>query len=271
MTLDRALFVRLVGSVLLLFAGYLLVLFVFQRRILFPSPPVGAGPARPGGAQAVWIESPAGRTEAWFLPPLGGSSAPAPLLFFAHGNGELIDFWPEAFVEVRRLGLAVLLVEYPGYGRSGGSPSRTSIRAAFEAAYDWASSSAGVDARRIVFYGRSLGGAVVAELSSSRRAAALILESSFTSTMALAGRFLSPSFLVRDRFDTLAAVERYRGPLLVLHGAADEVVPVEHGRKLAAAGRVEPLILECGHNDCPGPWTMLPRFLREAGVLGPGA
>ena len=80
----------------------------------------------------------------------------------------------------------------------------------------------------------------------------------------LASRFFLPGFLVRDPFDTLAALARFRGPLLVLHGRDDTIIPPAHGRALAAAvpGAVFHE-LPCGHNDCPRAWTFIARFLQQ--------
>ena len=190
---------------------------------------------------------------------------------FGHGNGELIDYWPDAFDEPRRWGVAVLLVEYPGYGRSAGSPSEATIAATFRGAYDWAIERGGVDPDRIVGYGRSLGGAAVAGLSRERRLAALILESSFTSTRPFARRFGAPGFLVRDPFDNVAAVEAFEGPLLVIHGAHDEIIPTDHGRTLARVGGVVLHELPCGHNDCPRSWPLIKQFLVNARIVTSGA
>ena len=251
----------------LVIAGYWTFLFIIQRSLAFPAPSLAAAPPRPADARLVWLESPAGRTEAWYLPALSPPTRPAPLLLFAHGNAELINDWPAEFTEPRTWGLAVLLVEYPGYGQSGGAPSSRTIQAAFEAAFDWAASQPELDARRILLYGRSLGGGAVAALSTSRPAAALVLESTFTNTTAFAAGLGAPRFLVRDRFDNLRAVSTFRGPRLILHGDHDEVVPTKHGRQLAAAGGVRLHLMPCGHNDCPRPWVVLRSFLQEAGLL----
>lgn len=152
----------------------------------------------------------------------------APLLVFTHGNAELIDNFADQFTIPRAAGYAVLLVEYPGYGRS-------------------------------------LGGGAACILATSRPVAALILESSFTSVRALGRQLLVPGFLIRDPFDNLVALRSYRGPLLVLHGDRDEVIPVEHGRQLAAAVPVaEFAVLTCGHNDCPRSWETIMTFLSKA-------
>lgn len=259
--------IRLLSGAAVFLAAYWLLLFVLQRSVVFPAPPITSGPPRPADARQIWLQTPSGPTEAWLLPPLSAASAPAPLLLFAHGNAELIDHWPTAFTEPRGWGLAILLVEYPGYGRSAGGPSRETIERTFETAFDWASAEPSIDASRIVLYGRSLGGGAVAVLSRTRPAAALVLESCFTTTGALALRFLAPSFLVRDRFDNLSAIRHFAGPKLILHGDHDEVIPTSHGRRLAAAAGVPLELLPCGHNDCPRPWPQLHRFLGQAGML----
>ena len=91
--------------------------------------------------------------------------------------------------------------------------------------------------------------------------------SAFTSARAFARQFGAPAFLVRDPLDTLAAVRRFPGPVLVLHGDHDEVVPFDHGRTLAATSpRATFRPLPCGHNDCARPWAEVRRFLDDHGL-----
>lgn len=261
--------VKYVGALFIFVAAYWTVLFLMQRRVMFPAPAPLAALAPPRDVLRVWVGSAGDSTEAWFLPPTTRAVSSPPLIIFAHGNGELIDHWPDEFDEPRQWGAAVLLVEYPGYGRSGGKPSEATIGATFRAAYDWAIEHGGVDPDRIVGYGRSLGGGAVAGLSGQRRLAAMILESSFTSTRPFARRFGAPGFLVRDPFDNIAAVEAFGGSLLVIHGAYDEIIPTEHGRTLARVGGVAMHELPCGHNDCARPWTLIKQFLVDAKIVTP--
>ncbi len=253
--------IRLAVNLVLLVAIYWTLLFFAQRRLMYPAPSAAGAPPAPAEATVVWLDSPAGRTEAWYLPPLGRRGSSAPILLFAHGNAELIQYWPPDFEEARRWGMGVLLVEYPGYGHSGGAPSRASIQQAFEAAFDWASAEPGIDAARIVAYGRSLGGGAVCALTGTRRPAGLILESTFSNTTEFAWGMGAPPFLVRDRFDNLAAVRAFTGPRLILHGESDHIIPTRHGRRLAEAGAVPLHLMACGHNDCPRPWPEIREFL----------
>lgn len=257
---------RLIGTGLALAAAYYALLFLAQRRLIYQPPPALPPPLR-GEAEVVALATPGGRVEALYLAPTSAAPQPAPLLLFLHGNAELADYWIDEFDRPRSWGWSVLLLEYPGYGRSPGRPSERTIGAAALAAFDWAARDPRVDPARIVPYGRSLGGGPAARLAAERPVAALVLESSFTSVGALAARFLAPGFLVRDRFDALGALSEYRGPLLVLHGRRDEVIPVAQGRALAAAvPGAEFHELPCGHNDCPRPWEALARFLATHGL-----
>jgi len=249
-------------------AAYWALLFFAQRWVLFPAPFAAGGVQTDElGIERTWLEQPGLRAEAWLLPARRASGS-APLLLFAHGNGELIDHWAREFETAREWGLAVLLVEYPGYGRSAGAPSEDSITRAFVAAYDWAVSQPGVDGRRVVGWGRSLGGGAICALARQRPLAALVLESTFTSVRAMAARFGLPGFLVRDPFDNRSVVAAFGGPMLFLHGEHDEVIAPTHGRQLhAAAPASELFVLPCGHNDCPRPWAVVGRFLTRHDLL----
>jgi fermentation-respiration switch protein FrsA (DUF1100 family) len=97
---------------------------------------------------------------------------------------------------------------------------------------------------------------------------ALILESSFSSVAAFASGFGAPRFLVRDPFDSVAALKAFAGPTLILHGDRDDIVTPEHARALAAAAtRATLKFMPCGHNDCPRPWSDVRAFLDQHGLL----
>ena len=266
---------RLRPLLLLLVAWVIIVLFI-QRWILFPryliKPEPGAGENVPGLVR-LSVPSSAGEVEGWLLPGRGVSrQRPGPAVIFAHGNGELIDFWPEPLAELRRMGVSVLLPEYRGYGRSPGWPSQEAITEDYVKFYDLLAARPEVDKSRIVFLGRSIGGGAVCSLSLQRKPRAMILMSTFTSVTRMARRYLVPSFLVRDPFDNLTAVSRLDVPLLIVHGRHDSLVPHQHGEQLHAAAKQSKLVTyEADHNDCPPDWPAfwdeLRRFLQQAQIL----
>src|SRR5580658_2359487 len=126
-------------AALLLYVGFLCLLYFFQGSLIYPGTKnqVGAAPPPAVGMEVLRLATSAGNIEALFLPATDESNAPAkPLVIYAHGNGEVTDFWVTALDGFRERGIGVLLVEYPGYGRSSGKPSEQSIRIAMDAACD---------------------------------------------------------------------------------------------------------------------------------------
>ncbi len=268
--------VKIALGVFLLYLAYCCLLFLFQRQILFPRHQIGVGSGltkKFSGLEEIWLETSFGRIETWLLTPAQDhGSEPSPAVIFAHGNAELIDFWPEELNRFTSFGIGVLLVEYPGYGRSQGSPSQKSIAETFIAAYDALVARKEVDSSRIVLFGRSLGGGAVCALAAKRPSAALILLSTFTSVQSCASNFLVPGFLVLDQFDNLAVVGSYHRPVLVVHGRDDNVIPYKHGVALyQEAQRAEMLTYDCRHNDCPPNWEIfwqdMKSFLIRAEII----
>jgi len=267
---------KIILWIILIYAGYCGLLFLMQRKILFPHYMItGTIPVQKNirGIEQIWLDTGFGKVEAWLLAPSPSpTSKPFPVVIFAHGNGELIDYWPNELKRFNEFGLGVLLVEYPGYGRSEGSPGQKSISEAFEAAYDMLTKRSDVDTKHIILFGRSVGGGAVCELATKRPSTALILMSSFTSTKPFATRYLAPGFLVRDPFNNLKAVRSYTGPVLIMHGSHDEIIPYSHGKTLYKAAKNGKMITyPSGHNDCPPDWNIfwrdIEKFLREVKIL----
>lgn len=248
-------FFKLAISAVLLYGIYCGFLFFIQRHVLFPrymieSPPVQEKTAH---IEREFIETGSGKIEVWYMPPVSGSEGKAaPAVMFAHGNGELIDFWPDELRFFTQFGVGVLLVEYPGYGRSEGAPSQRSITDAFVCAYDFLVAKKSVDSSRIIFVGRSIGSGAVCALAEKRSPAAIILMSAFTSIRSFSSKYLVPGLLMRDPFDNLKVISSYDGPVLVIHGKNDEIIPFAHGVALSKAARKATMVAyDCGHNDCP--------------------
>ncbi len=111
-----------------------------RRLAVFPGRALLRGERDAGGGveglERLSLDTEEGAVEGWLLRAPGASAArPAPLLIFAHGNGELIEYWPDALLPYRALGMHVLLPEYRGYGRSAGQPSEMKTVADLTAFY----------------------------------------------------------------------------------------------------------------------------------------
>ena len=222
-----------------------------RRLIFFPARALAAAPADYGlAAEELAIRTADGvMLHGWWIDGPGDR-----VLIWYHGNaGNIGDRLHDARWFVDRLGVSVVLVDYRGYGRSGGSPDEAGVYADGLAVYDAVAARA-VRPERIVLFGRSLGGAVALEVALHRRAGAIALESVFRSVRALAREHYPfvPGSLVRTRMDNVSKIGRVGAPVLVLHGDRDSIVPLAHGRELLAraAGPARlHVIAGAGHND----------------------
>lgn len=245
---------------------------VLQRRLYFPRHLTSA-PVDPGevpGRERWWLDTPAGRVEAWYIPGAGATPAtPAPAVIFMHGNAEVIDHWPALLAVYHRWGLGLLLPEYRGYGRSAGSPSQAAIG---HDMMTWAERlSHRPEVSTLIYHGRSIGGGVACDLALRRRPQVLILQSTFRSLRAMARRMLLPGWLVLDSLDNEAAVRQLGDlPVLIIHGEQDRLIPFSHARHLAQAARQSTLVpFAGGHNDTMESnayWQAIAGVLERAGI-----
>lgn len=242
----------LIGAVITLI-GLRSFLFLFERaNLYFPTREIEATPAEIGlRYEDVWLTTSDGvRLNGWFIPCPGSRRG---ILFF-HGNAGNISHRLQTIRIFHDLGLNTLIIDYRGYGRSGGHPSEKGIYLDADAAYRSLGSRPGIDPGSLVAFGRSLGGAAAIELATRRRLSALIVESAFTSTADI-GRellpFLPVRILVTQKYDSIGRVRSIAIPKLFIHARDDEVIPFSHGRRLfeAAAEPKRFVELAGGHND----------------------
>ena len=169
----------------------------------------------------------------WHMP---GPSPDVVWLIF-HGNGGNISVRLDQYQEIhRRYGASIMAVDYRGYGRSGGVPSEPGFYADALAAYKLAVNLH--PGKKIVLFGRSMGGPVAAQLASTVQSAALILEAAFSSVPDIvrerAGwtRFVPVNFIFRSRFDSTKYVANLLVPTLVIHGDSDGTVSVANAERI---------------------------------------
>jgi uncharacterized protein len=245
------LFVGVLGLVVLLLG----LLWVFQRSLVFlPTGAPGVGPeVLPGGTAARFRTADGLDLTAWHAPPTGDARDVTVLVLPGNG-GSRVDRIPLARA-LTAAGFAVLLVDYRGYGGNPGSPSEEGLAEDARAAHRHLVDDRGVPAERIVLFGESLGGAVATWLALERPVAGLVLRSPFASLTDVAARVypvLPVRLLLRDRFPLVERAPGLPGPTVVLASAADELVPAEQSRAVAAAAGAEYVELEgLGHN-APG-------------------
>jgi len=231
-------------------AAYGALYWTASRLVYFPSKyPEGLWDAQAQlGAADVWLDTADGvRIHGWQIDRPG---APFVTLYL-HGNAGNITDRYDHFREITSAGSPVLMIDYRGYGKSGGRPSEDGIYRDADAAYDYLLKSH--SARQIIVQGESLGTAVAVDLASRRPCAAVVLEAPFTSGKDVASTVLpiiGP--LVIWSFDSQKKIGRIRAPILIIHGDRDEIIPTRLGQRLFASAP-EPksiwIVPGAHHND----------------------
>lgn len=246
-------------KLLLLIAGGYLVIVAFvyatQGSMLYlpgvPGRELTATPDDLGLAyEDVVLETSDGvSVHGWFVP----ADSERVLLYF-HGNAGNIAHRLYSIREWRDLDLSVFIIDYRGYGQSGGKPGEQGLYKDGEAAWRYLTDERGVAPDDIVLFGRSLGGSVASWLATRENPAALIVESSFTSVPDIgqeAYPWLPVKWLSRYRHPTRDHVAQANGPILVIHSRDDEIIPFHHGEAIFDAANEPKRFLEIrgGHND----------------------
>ena len=190
------------------------------------------------------------RVNGWFV----RANNPVGHILFAHGNAGNIGDRTPILALLAAAGFDVLVFDYRGFGRSEGRPSEAGCYLDARAARAALLERPGVASDRIFYLGKSLGGGVVIELATEFAPAGLIVMSSFTGLREAACEIYPflPKPLVPDAFPSLRRIRTLRTPTLIMHGDADELLPVRMGRALHDAAS-DPTTLQiypgAGHND----------------------
>ncbi len=238
-------------------AGYvLLALVIWWRQDDFVFPGRGLG-VRAVDVAGVVTGSLAGGDGATFRTVRAPARSPLAVVVFFVGNGEDLCSAARRAADLAEYGVTVWSCEYPGYGASTGAPGVASLFAAADALAARAGSEAAELGVPLVVAGASLGTFCAIHVAAAGHAARCLLFAPPTTMAAAAARafwWLPVRLLLRHRFDNLAVAPAVRCPVLVVHGDADQVVPLALGQQLRAVlgGPAELLVVPGGgHNDVP--------------------
>ena len=219
------------------YAGVLVLMYVFQRAMMYFPDPRRIAPAQAGLPQAdeVTLTSSDGeKLIAWYVRARGDK----PLVIYFQGNAEGLPARAGRFAWMIADGDGLLALNYRGFGGSSGKPTEDGLIRDATAAYEFA--RARYPAKRIVLFGESLGTAVAVALAAGHEIGALILDAPFTSAAdvgAAAYPFAPVRRLMKDKFRSDECIGRVAAPLLMLHGDADRIVPIRFGEALFALAR----------------------------------
>jgi len=231
-----------------------MVLSAVQRRLTyFPAPgPVPAVTRVFNGGRDVRLRTTDDlELGAWHLPARGDGVT----VLVANGNGGDRSGRAPLAHALTHQGIGVLLFDYRGYGGNPGTPSERGLALDVRAARRHLVEQAGVSPQRLLYFGESLGSAVVTELATEHPPAGMVLRSPFVD-LASVGRhhypYLPVRLLLGDRYPLADNLRRVHAPIVVAYGTADSVVPAGQSRAIADTAprlhaRLE--IEDADHND----------------------
>lgn len=252
--MGRLLLLAVMGIV----AAYLaLVVWVyFCQRSLQYFPSFRDSEGRGGDVLQPWRDA-SGGFLGYVRPAPGAREA---ILFF-HGNGgEALDrAWLDKLVPRDVL---FFVAEYPGYGAKPGKTTEEAIFHDAEIAYDEAHRAGKLP---LSVMGESLGSGVAVYVASRRPVTRVALISPFSSALDVAKSaypYLPVQFLMQDRFLSTEYLKKVDVPLHVVHGDADEIIPLALAKKLMddyRGPKTLTVLKDVGHNDISGPLVTDPK------------
>jgi len=221
---------------------------VFQRQLIYL--PDTSVPTPPDDVEEVAVTTADGlELVAWFLPVDGATST----VLVTPGNAGNRELRLPLARGLNDRGHAVLLLDYRGFGGNPGSPSEEGLRADARAAREQLGDRDDVDDATIAYLGESIGTGVASGLATEVPPAALVLRSPFPE-LADVGRsaypFLPVGTLLREHYAVAEHLEVYEGPVLVVAGEDDRIVPPELSREVAEVADAELVMIPgVDHND----------------------
>lgn len=255
---------------LLVYLGAAAYMAAFQRDFLYKPAPAWIDPAGqnlPGAARAELTMADGTRLLGWRIEP---QSPEKPVFLYFHGNANGLDRRARRFGLMTADGSGLLAMSYRGYGGSAGNPREATLIADARAIYD--DLARRVPPERIVIFGESLGTGVALELARQVKAKAVILDSPYYSVLRRAEAsypWLPVAWLLVDDFRSDLRIGAVDEPILILHGAADTLIPPADSEALAARGRpgrVKRILYPGEGHVVPydrGPDRDVPAFLAE--------
>ncbi len=241
---------------------YLVVIMIFFRwfehsNIYHPDKVLDGSPADAGlpFEELAVTTTDSVKLHGWFIPAPTNSPRAAFVVLVSHGNAGNISHRLALAGLLRRHGVAVLLFDYRGYGRSEGRPGEEGTYRDALAFHDWLKQR-GFAPEKILSYGESLGGGIASELARREKVGGLILQSAFTSIPDVGAElfpFLPVRLLSTIRYATRERLPEIHVPVLVVHSRQDEIVKFGHAEKNFAAANEPKLLVKLSgfHNSVP--------------------
>ncbi|GJP70348.1 hypothetical protein CLOP_g1292 [Closterium sp. NIES-67] len=183
-------------------------------------------------------------------------------VLYSHGNAADLGQVHDLYVELSNmLRVNLLGYDYTGYGASSGKPTEFNTYTDIEAAFTYLTAQHRIRPEDIILYGQSVGSGPTVDLAArTPRLRGVVLHSPIMSGLRVLYEVKSTFFL--DIFTNIDKLPKVECPVFVMHGTADDVVDVSHGRGLAAVCKrpFDPLFIE-GARHCD--LEFFPEYLKQ--------
>ncbi len=227
---------KILNILLVLLVGYLFLVFFtyfFQKKLIFYPTKIVNSPSKYLGIEEVFFETVDGKKlHGWWMETDGAEKT----VIFFHGNAGNLShrvFQMEIF---KSLGLNALIFDYRGYGKSSGRIIKEQdVYNDGSAAWEFVTKKKKILADKIIIWGRSIGGAVAADVAQNKEISAVVLESALFSAEDIARKYfwyLPVRWLLRFHFETGEKVKNIHVPIFIIHSKEDEIIPFGHGEDL---------------------------------------
>jgi uncharacterized protein len=239
--------------ILCLYAVCVLLLFLFQSRLIFFPGKLAKNftfTLRPIDEE-VFIKT----KDEELINALFYKGSRSDVILYFHGNAGDLSGWQYVAEDFVNVGFSVLIIDYRGYGKSSGRISEKGFYKDARAAVNYLLNQKNYTLKDILIYGRSIGTGIAVELATAYHVKGLILEAPYTSLKKLANEklpFFFPGLFLRSHFNNLERINRVKCPVIFIHGERDTLIPPHHSRKLfdTFTGRKRLILIPgASHND----------------------
>jgi len=213
------------------YLGLTAAMFFAQRALMYFPDTQRISPAAAGFPQAeeVVLDTHDGeKIVAWHLPPRSDK----PVVLYFHGNGGTLPLRVDRFQRIAAAGVGLVAIDYRGYGGSTGTPTERGLIEDARAAYAFAAARY---PGRIAVWGESLGTGLAIALAAEQPVTHVVLDAPYTSALEVAATvywFLPVRWLMKDTFRSDLRIAQVKAPVLILHGEADDIIPIRYGEEL---------------------------------------
>jgi uncharacterized protein len=155
------------------------------------------------------------------------------IVLYFHGNKKNISWYAKYIPYFTKHGYEVLMIDYPGYGKSTGKLTEQKL-------YNWASLVYKIACKKfaadsIIIYGKSMGTGIAAQLASNNPCKKLILETPYYDFPSVVSHYLPiypARWMLHYKLPTYQYLPLVKAPITIFQGTDDWLVTFSNAKQL---------------------------------------